>query len=390
LSLPKYILHIGYGKTGTTGIQRFLAHNRDVLPEQGVVYPDTSVNGSRLYARDHNIVGRALAGRRGWWRTEPEAFFEQFEHQRKKAGAHTVILSGETFLGGVHPWDCDTDASYFEQAAKTVFLLGELLRNATVRVIVYLRRQDHWVESVLNQNIKFGGLVGQHLAGLTAKETAAMYAPRLDYAAILGLWAGVFGAEAIQVAVYEPGQLVQGDAVSDFIFRAGLESKGLGEPDWDPASRNTGLTRDVLAFKRLLNKIPKPKYEERIIAGTLRTVSQEMECKGTTKQSLMDTVTRLELLELYTQTNAEVARTYLGRPDGILFREPWPESTDSPQGYPGISPEAAIEILLRMDHHQKSFRTRLALGRHWLAEKLRSKAPVLHGFARRVRALFKR
>ncbi|MEX0450723.1 hypothetical protein V6X62_02675 [Spiribacter sp. 218] len=333
------------------------------------------------------MVGRSLAGRRGWWGLSAEEFFAQFERQRREDGAHTVLLSAEAFLGAVQPWDFDDAAAYRNAAREAVERLALLVAGATVTVIVYLRRQDHWLESAMNQNIKFGGLVGGDLATLTAEQAAAVYAPRLDYAATLNMWAEVFGIPAIRVGVYERDQLVDGDVVSDFLGRCGIERSYLREPTWNQASRNEALPRDVLEVKRILNAIPKPKYEERVLVETLRAVARDMGGRSASEPSLLPCATRRKVLERHADGNAAVARTFLGHEDGTLFLEAWPETDDPAGEYTGLSTETALEIELRLDRYWRSPGNRLRLFRHWVAERLRRRQPTAHAAARTLRAL---
>lgn len=333
------------------------------------------------------MVGRSLAGRRGWWGLSAEEFFAQFERQRRESGAHTVLLSAEAFLGAVQPWDFADTGAYREATRKTVDRLAGHVAGATVTVIVYLRRQDHWLESAMNQNIKFGGLVGAHLANLSAEQAAAAYAPRLDYAATLGVWAEVFGTPAIRVGVYERDQLAGGDVVSDFLGRCGIDRARLSEPAWNEVSRNEGLPRDLLEFKRILNAIPRPKYEERVLVETLRHVARDMGGRTGGDAPLLPNGVRRRVLLQYADGNAAVARRFLGREDGTLFQEPWPETDDAGGRYPGLSTETAIEIELRLERHWRSLGNRLRLLRHWSAERLRRRLPMAHAFARAMRAL---
>lgn len=384
--VSRYVFHIGYGKTGTTSIQRLLAANRKALLDQGVLYPDARAQGSWLRLRDHNMVGRALAGRRGWWGLSAEEFFAQFERQRREAKAHTVLLSAEEFLGAVRPWCFDDVDAYREAVCKMIDRLVNIISGGNVTIIAYLRRQDHWLESAMNQNIKFGALVGPHLASLSAEQAVTVYSPRLDYAAVLDMWAATFGKPKIDIGVYERSQLAGGDIVSDFLRRCGIERGLLWEPAWNQASQNEGLPRDLLEFKRVLNTIPRPKYEERALVEAFRRVAGDMRGRENDSVPLLSNNVRRQILQQYADGNAAVAREYLGREDGALFLEAWPQMADSDSQYPGLSTETAIEIELRLERHWRSFGNRLRLLRHWAAERLR-RLPMAHAGARALRAL---
>lgn len=387
--MAHYILHIGYGKTGTTALQNTLAHNRDALASQGVIYPDARVKGSWLRAANHNMVARAVAGRLGWWGLRDEDYIAQFEAQRRSADAKVVLLSGEQFLGAVQPWDYPDTEAYWRAQNSVVARLRQVLDGHRVTLIVYLRRQDDWVESAINQTIKYGGLMGSRLANGSVDEIVDMYAPRLDYARTLDLWASHFGEEAICVGVYERQRLRNGDLIDDFLHRVGIDPSSLARLPLDEADSNLRLSRDVLEFKRILNRVPRSKARERFLAETLRIVSREM--VGWADESaypLLCPARREALLQEFAAGNADVARRYLGHTDGTLFTSPAAE--DGGASYPGLSAETAVEILLRLERHETSLKGRYRLGRHVVAGILRARFPVLHGLARTMRGLVRR
>jgi hypothetical protein len=54
---------------------------------------------------------------------------------------------------------------------------------------------------------------------------------------------------------------------------------------------------------------------------------------------------RLEILQCYADTNAHIARKYLGREDGVLFEEPSTDPTVEWTPYPGLSEEVLRAIV---------------------------------------------
>jgi len=372
------ILHIGYGKTGTSSIQHMLANNREILRSGGIVYPDLKIGGGWLYMQNHNIVGRTLAGRKGWWGINLDEMFQQFFQQCAAAKCNTLLLSAESFLGGVQPWDHTTSNDYYHAVSDTLDKLQEKLEGVNVTIMVYLRRQDYWLESAINQNIKFAGLMGPAFGNPSPEETAKIYAPRLDYATVLDLWASRFGENSIKVGIYEKGR--SGDDITkDFLIRLDLLHLSIQPPPVNSSSQNIRLDMDVLRFKQILNKISRPKYEERVLVEALRKVSAEIE-PSRDKWLLSGNFRRL-LLERYATSNEKVSRRFLGDEDGVLFRESWPDPEDNSHNAQ-LPAERILEILLRLQRHQQSCGYRIALFRHQIAEVLRKKFPLLHGAAR--------
>ena len=109
--LERVVLHIGLAKTGTKTLQAAMTLNRDLLRRHGFVYP--ALPGERHAGLA--VYATAVAG--------PDI--------------HTAILSNEY---------CSTGLSTIEEIARLHRLLSSLARE--IRVIVYLRRQDHLAASL--------------------------------------------------------------------------------------------------------------------------------------------------------------------------------------------------------------------------------------------------
>jgi len=157
--MAQYILHIGYGKTGTTALQSFLHSKRHDLLESGILYPDFIHNGVYLNVKDHNMLGYALAGQQGWTKMSTEEYFNQINMQlEKNVNLHTVLLSGETLVGMPQPHKFGTELEYWDEYEKKVEKLRYFIGDGKHKIIIYLRRQDHWLEASLNQTVKYYGL----------------------------------------------------------------------------------------------------------------------------------------------------------------------------------------------------------------------------------------
>jgi len=65
--------------------------------------------------------------------------------------------------------------------------------------------------------------------------------------------------------------------------------------------------------------------------------------------------------------NARVAREFLGREDGVLFREPWPTSDEPYAPHSGLTTEKLVTILLHilLRLHQRMERLECALASRW-------------------------
>ena len=385
--MVKYIIHIGYSKTGTTAIQRFLTNNRQDLKQRGVLYPDVWKNNSWINIPDHNALARLLSGRTGWINLKLSDYFEQFEEQRVQSNSSTIILSGETFLGGIEPWSYKNKDEYLIASANAVKQLGSHLEKHEVEIIVYLRRQDYWLEAILNQNIKFQALLPPPLHENSIEHTIELYKPRLDYASCLEPWASEFGDSAINLGIYEKAQLYNEDIISDFSKKTGIDFSGMPEPTWSKGNKNVRFDRNMIEMKKIFNLLPRPKYEERALVEALHLISNQIEFSEFSDCALFNINQRRKILSDSENSNAIVADRYLNNANSSLFTEPWPTINNTEKEYPGLPVEYALEVLLRLDKYQSTFYGKSRLFRHWSAQQLRQKAPALHSIARTVRKM---
>jgi|GEM_PF-6632034 hypothetical protein len=134
------ILHIGLTKTGTSSIQRFLSERVELLYNRGLIYPQSG--RARFGATAHHnlayellddsaeVHGRFLPERGGW----ADALAEI-----DKTG--TGIISTEALSKLDEP---------------QIGRLKTVLAGRSVRIVVYLRRQDLRLHSHYNQRARFG------------------------------------------------------------------------------------------------------------------------------------------------------------------------------------------------------------------------------------------
>ncbi len=211
----KAILQIGTEKTGTTSLQRFLATNRDRLAERGYLYPrfcgEMNHTGLAAYAMDADRPDELKAAFGG---ETPEAVPLMRERLRRLAeaeltGGHRAIFCNE---------HCHSRLVNPEEVQRLRDFLAEFFDE--IEISVYLRRQDRVALSLYSTMLKSGAAPERVLPGVRPES------PYYNYDRFLALWEGVFGAEAISVRLFEPGLLVNGSVVDDFLACWGLGEIG--------------------------------------------------------------------------------------------------------------------------------------------------------------------
>ncbi len=232
MTKPDLILHIGQSKTGTSSIQRVLGARREQLAALGVCYPLSPgwANHGLLPASLVPVEQLGHFHPNVWEGMAPAARLDRFRAEFARelaampAGTRLLLISAEQMSGLL-----DTKAR--------VAALRDLLAphvNA-MRVVMYLRRQDSHFASGYTQALRVGH-VGPPVLPKAGPEQRRDY----DYAAILELWASVFGAAAVTPRIFEPESLKNRDVVDDFLALCGI---GLEVPADDPDRQsNLSLT----------------------------------------------------------------------------------------------------------------------------------------------------
>lgn len=306
-------LHIGTPKTATTSLQMFCTDNQEILNQKGYSYPILNYRFPHVAIRrnGHFLVGKIYGedGNRNpeqeeaVWKMGIEMLHEEL------AKYPNVILSDENI------WN----ASRGEKFAQWEKLKEDADQNQyEIKVIVYLRRQDTFVNSWLSQQVKEGWNTNSCI-----KWDSFIQQPRkliLDYYSHLEKIAQVVGRENIIVRVFERGQF-QGTnhtIFSDFLEAIGLEYSEeyvIGE-----AEANKSLTANSQEIARAINpvvpnEIPLQRMVRRAAAVCEETKDPNNSFVMFSKEEGQ------EFLKKYEAGNTAIAREYLGREDGSLFSD---------------------------------------------------------------------
>jgi hypothetical protein len=238
-------LHIGLSKTGSSSIQRVLGGQRAALQEAGVYYPRSPgwANHALLPAslvRDPAILwgfhpgtweGMSQAARLARFRREWDE-----EMAALPDWATACIISAEQ-IGGLLRHD--------DEVQRLADLLAAHF--ATMRVIVYLRRQDLHLASAYSQWLR-GGVLEEPRLPDEGPETHFEY----DYGPMLDMYARAFGQDAIRPRIFARSKLAGGDVVEDFMNAAGFRIPI--PPEAPQKNANAGITQEAQAMMLFAGK----------------------------------------------------------------------------------------------------------------------------------------
>lgn len=300
------LLHIGTEKTGTTSIQHFMAANRSLLRKQGVLYPrspgETNHFGIPSLAQDRN--------KGELWKNLGIADLEDRDrYARDLAQRLTAELAEEPYETAIISSEHCSSRLMSDREVETLrAFLAPFFRS--VRILVYLRRQDDFAVSTYSTGVKSGRT---NPLELPRKRRVR---DRYDYWELLSRWRRAFGRENMLCRKFEPASFVSGDLIADFLTAAGCDP----HLEWRrPGSVNGSLDARSLEFLRLLN----------VHAGTDRPPRLLQMLESVSDGPLIDIPERQRaaLMRKVRDSNAMVAREYFGGEltgsDDPLFRPRW-------------------------------------------------------------------
>ncbi len=281
----KLLIHAGVHRTGTTAVQGLLAANAEQLKRNGIIYPTyygkpDAVNHTQLAWDIHNA------------NYKPEELKSWAESLERKRG-HIVVLSAEDF-----------------SILPNLDFLDGFLELFDVEVVFYLRRQDDWVNSWYNQNVKWP--ISGHLFQCTPTE----FLGHLDefhwigYFDLADRWAKKVGKENIRIRIVEKGQTT--DSSADFCNLCGIDF----ELEKKTATRhNESMPASQIEIIRRLGTYQYSWEVRSKIYVALR------ELRGSSDSNVYPRAIRQLILARYEVQNQMVAEHYLGREDKVLFRD---------------------------------------------------------------------
>lgn len=336
----RLVLHIGQHKTGSKALQSALYANRDYLATHATSYPlgEPGTPPPRPQQMNHFVLFQAL-------REHAEQGCDRSGHNGPRSASRAATSLGELrlilerWLSEVDPHTSTVvlsaeDLFHMHTAHERAFsldivragarALSTVLREAfrEVRIVCYLRRQDHLLAAHYAQLIK--GTAAEHPA---FDEFVHEFRPRLDSNAILECWEEAFGTASMCVAAYEPSAM-DGGIVGDFFRRAlGYPPPSVPPPfAGDAEAQNATPSRPHIEFMRLMN---------RRSSGGLATLPREAALESAFRDTAADPrgiaawlspAQRAELVGEFERGNQAIARRHnLGM---TLFAEPLPAADD--------------------------------------------------------------
>lgn len=342
----KAILHLGNYKTASSAIQGWLYRNRDKLCDYGIYYgccdePPICAHGRFTYS----ILGQVLR-EKGLYEEygkhplftliaqSPDEMWQQMLKEAEKNHCGQILISHEAMfceafrtlngLRHVPPEElCEEIRFAFHE--NLYRLISEEVEK--LEVIVYLRRQDEYLESQYNQYCKMPWFEEE----IRIPDFAEFYAlspVTLDYRKPLNLVREIYGAEHVQVKAY-PYETSPYEEFGENIL--GLsENERASLPLPESCMENRSLCHDAIEFKRLTIKPELAQNQELVrVLEKYSSLHPDNEKYTYFTRGLYE-----EIEENYMRHNQEIAKLHL----------PVSANSVGKVSYPGLSPDKMMEI----------------------------------------------
>lgn len=334
--LRRLILHLGMGKTGSTTLQWFLRANRERLAAEGFatfVPVDLQPDPQRDLSSTSRFRG-AVA---------------EVTRQIEQSGATQVLWSMEGF--GTRQFTADP--------ARLAALRAALPAD-DVRLVMYVRRQDVFAASAYLQWCVVHKSHAGRVKPFDEIFPAVMNEPgattveqtNLNYHEVLRPWVEAFGLPALRVRPFEKAQFVEGALLTDFVSAADLPRL---DYEWNIPNRNVTFNAALTDMLGMYASTFEGKVKPNAMDGFFNSfANDDYFSQPFFPKFELPPARRREILEACAPFNARVAREYLGREDGLLFTEPWPEADAPYTPYDGMNFETLVPILMHILRKQHS------------------------------------
>lgn len=247
MKTERLFVHAGIAKTGTSSIQQDLFLNRDAVHEAGVLFPDTGLFGPGHHRLAHFGYCQPLVDFSpnlfDYLDDDyPGNFIELSEARRGELLENMLVELGEE----IHANDCESVVlsseafSNWRQAPIEMLCRMMKQRNISVHLILYVRRQDEFLESLIRQNEKAFQVSFQDDETIEA----LIQHNAFDFSETLSLWSSEIGRDNISIKSFAA---LQSSNLLITEFRSSIGIKDQTEL-MDFESVNRSLTRHSTEF----------------------------------------------------------------------------------------------------------------------------------------------
>lgn len=295
-------LHIGMPKTGTSSLQLFLMQNQEALARHGFAYPMMPGRYPLVCPNRnaHFLVGKAKDASG----CEDPVRTDEIEKQSFELLENVFQINDKVILSEEAIWN-----TYKPNNPRCIRMIRSFCqeRNIELKLIVYLRRQDYYLESYWKQKIlKCGARWSwKQMIKKTPKYIVLNYYKHLEQLA------KEVGRENVLVQLYYEKNF---DLCYDFLKVLAIQQTDLFEPLEEKI--NPSMNNNYAEIKRIMNGLLSEDFGQRtkeqkwLKKIVMDCVTEE---KTQYKSSMFSEEERHEFMEGVEKSNRKIAREYMGR-----------------------------------------------------------------------------
>lgn len=176
--MPKFVIHIGPAKTGSTYLQNSLFILRPYMLQDGINYAENWWIRRPTERRHAQLLERL--------QNPPDPYTEEAFQKLRASEAHTVILSCEGFAA---------------LARENLEYWRNLLGDSPVEIVFYCRRWSESIPSGWQQDVKGGRFATFPELWFRTLQDPCMR-PSVNYAPVLEKFCAVFGRDSLKLVSY--------------------------------------------------------------------------------------------------------------------------------------------------------------------------------------------
>lgn len=316
-------LHIGMPKTGTTSLQKVLFNNRNKLLENGYLYPMSGIRFNAKQIEDrycHNLLA---------------LFFLDFKEKCDLLSQFSTWEGLKTEIDSINPKNVIISAEAFTfydvfYKPETIAKVKSFLKNYEVKIIIYIRKQDDFLESCYRYMVNIGA------CRVDIKEFFNEFKYMFNYYQILENWADIFGYQNIIIRHFDKKNM-KNDIFGNFLKAINLlEDKEVFRTDYiekinvSPSVKMTKIILPINSFNEIvIEKFVNKFYDNywRRYQDFLRYVgNNRIICKAISNlptflvnNMLISPEEKQYFMKQFELSNSQLAIKYLGHKDGKLF-----------------------------------------------------------------------
>lgn len=276
-------LHIGWPKTGTSAIQKFMVDNYRVLKKKyDLYYPDY---GRWSDGSHHNIAFSLRENPYCQVKTDKE----QIEYLKElkliicKSNCSRILLSSECFN------------LYNNYNFKKIFK-----NDFEIKIICYLRIQDAYLESIYGQNVRDFHFKEKR----KFNEYMKYFRDNLLYYKILKEWENITSKDNFIIRSYDVDSFFNNNIIDDFLNIFSIK-RDKNNFKYIANKENISYNKSVLEYKRLLNMILKEQD-----VGLIKVLQYYSLEKPDIKQSFLTIKEKNKFNILYKEDNLRIKNRY--------------------------------------------------------------------------------